>query len=620
MPASFSYPTREARVWTNLGLRFTDADRADLMFRGIGRLRTGVSFARARTEIMSIGRQLEAEYPKENHGMGANAFRLRDMIAPQSRSLVWAVLATAGCLALIACVNLANLLIARALARGREISVRIAIGGSRGRLVRQMLTENLLLAVLGGALGIGVAWVATPYLGLLVPAGLPMRSDLQVDSRALAFAALISAATALAAGLWPALRATGVNVERLRSRGESDAQSARLRSVLITAEIAGTVTLLVVAGLLLKALWRVENVDLGFRTDHILTMRTMLPQPKYERVRAREDFYANVLREVGRLPGVVSAAYAGYIPMAFTGGIFDAALPEQINDPNARVSTSIRFVTPRYFETFGIRVLRGRSIQDTDDARSPWVTVISEALARRLFANQDPIGRRINVAFADRIVIGVVGETAVFAIEQPSQPQVYFPSSQIFDRALTFHAPKDLAVHTQTDAAALALIPAIRRIVHAADGDVAVDSVRMMSEVIAAQTEQRRLQLSLIGAFSGVAVLLVAVGIYGLVSFAVSQRKQEVGVRYALGARPANIRRMFVRQGAVLGFAGIAAAIPLSYLASRSLAALLFGVDPLDAQIYGAAAFIALTIVLVGSLGPALRASRIDPAAAIRVE
>lgn len=621
MPGGFSFPTRETQLW--LPLQFNQQgrqNRTGLFISVVGRLRPGVSVDQARAEMGLIGQQLESTYPKENGSMGATAVGMQEVISPQSRTLVIAVFAAALCVILITCTNLANLLFARFLSRRQEIATRIAIGAGRERLLRQLLTENSVLAIIGGGLGLLLGWIATPALAQLVPEALPITGLPQMNLRVFGFAALLTLLTCIAFGVGPAFRAARqIDLNALRAKTSVARRSDRLRQALVLAEVACTVVLLIGAGLMAKALWRVQSVDPGFRAPNVLTMRTTLPLPKYGNVEPRTQFYSRVLTKVRALPGVTSASYISFLPMVFRGGIFPVTAPGTAADTQqTAVQTSIRFVTQDFFTTLSIPMRQGRDISDRDTGEAPSVTVISESLARRLWPNESPIGKQINVAFADRTVIGVVGDISVRGLERTSEPQVYLSSQQVADGALPFFSPKDLVVRTNGNVTSLA--PAIRAIVHEVDPDQPVSSVRTLEDVLRSETETRRSQLNVLGTFAVIAFLLAAIGIYGLMSFTVSNRTQEVGVRLALGAQPRNILTMFLRRGLVLGIAGIVIGVPLAYLAARAMAAILFGVKPGDPLIYAGSSLLAMAMALAGSFWPALRAANVDPAVSIRNE
>ena len=621
MPVDFRYPSRNISLWTNVHLSSRNYSRDNTMFSGIARLSQNVSLRSAQADLENVASQLRREYPAENARVGATVVSLRDSIEPRSRIMVLAVFGASLCLVLIACTNLANLLLARGTMRQDEVALRLAVGAHRGHIIRQLLTECLVVVAFGGVGGFLLAASAMPWLATLVPESLPAGSIPSADWRVFGFACVLIVGTVLGAGLGPAFRTFRAAAPlQSRTRAGVGRQIVRAHSALVLVQVAGTVVLLVGAVLLLKSMWRVQQIDPGFRTDGVLTLRTPLPMPTYAMAARRAQFYSRVLSEVRALPGVRSAAMTGYLPMVFGGGIFPASLPgTPQGSPNA-ISTGIRYITPSYFETLGIRVIDGRDITERDTFNAPFVVVISQSLGQRLWPGQDPIGRKMNVAFFDRTVVGVVRDVHVRGLEQTSEPQVYMPSDQVPNRWLTFHMPKDLAIRAGSDAEALALAPAVRRIVHDADPQMPVTDVQLLRDVVTSQTAARRLQVVLLLTFAGAAFLLAAVGIHGLISFIASRRRHEVGVRVALGATRRTILGMFVRHGLTLGIGGVVVALPLAYAGARAMQSLLFGVTVSDPIAYGSAMLIAILMALAGSLGPAMRIASVNPNDALRAE
>jgi putative ABC transport system permease protein len=615
MQPGFAFPSRDFGLWRPL--RFTPpllANRSNHLLYALARLRPEVSLKEAQAEMDVIARRLELAYPEENTGAAVGVMALRDTMSPQSRTLVLGVFGAAVCLLLIVCTNLANLLFARAMERRREIAVRIAIGAARERLVRQLLTESLFLAIVGGTLGFVLAAVATPLLSVLVPAELPIAATPEFAWRVFSFAMALTLATSIAFGAGPAFRCSrNAVLNALRSRTSSGARRDRLRAALVLTEIVGTVVLLVAAGLLLKALWRVWEIDPGFRTDGVLTLRTALPSPKYDTAPSRRTFYSEVLAQVRSLQGVTSAAYVTYHPMENFSGRGPILVPGIVDSPLTAPRAVRHFITPGFFETLGIPLRRGRDVSESDTTNAPGVAIISESLAERLWPHQDPIGRAI-VADGNRIVVGVAGEIAVRRLEGASDAQIYYPAEQM--TMPSYYWPKDLLIHTTGDPMALA--PAVRKIIQKADPQQAISNLKLLENIIEAQSGARRAQLRVLAAFAAIAFLLAAVGIYGLLEFGVSSRTHEIGVRMALGAQRTGILRMFLQQGIILGLIGLAFAIPLAYMTARGLTALLFGVQPSDPSVYGAAGFFVLAMTVTVSLRPALRAAKIDPATTIR--
>jgi predicted permease len=622
MPRDFRFPTRETEFWT--ATRFAPdvyEDRGNTFLYGIARLAPGVSLEQARAEASLVAAQIERANPQTNAGVGAAVFRLRDEIGPQSRTMVTALLGAAFCVLLIACTNLASLLLARALVRRQELAVRTALGAGRERLLRQLLTESGLLAVLGGLLGVAFAFAATPLLARLVPTALPIASAPAVDLRVLGFAAVMTIAIALGFGVAPAWRALrDVDAAGLRegARGGVGGRRERLRGALVLAEVTLSVALLASAGLLIRALARVQAVDPGFRADGVLTLRTALPLPRYEATAARHRFYADVLAGVRALPGVEDAAYTSFLPMVMRGGIWRAHLPGQEATPGGGSPASLRFVTPRYFATLGIPLRAGRDVSDADTANAPFVAVVSDSFARQHWPGQDPIGRRFRLAFFERTVVGVVGDVRVRGLERPSEPQVYVPDQQVPDGGVIFYAPKDLAVRTAVDPASL--VTAVRRVVAQVDPQQPISDVQTMAEVVREETGARTVQVRVLGAFAVAALLLAAVGIHGLLSFVVRSRAQEIGVRVALGARPRDILLLVLRGITRLTAAGLALGLLLACVSARALQSLLAGVSPYDVPTLVLAAAVAALTAVSGGVLPAVRALRVDPLRVMRAE
>ncbi len=617
MPRTFSYPNRATRFWTpfrfNAGA-YEDRDNHYLSI--VGRLKPGVSLEGARAGMTAVNARLRLTYPKEND---LTLALLRDQIPHQARLMLVALFGAALCVLLIACTNLASLLIARSLQRRKELAVRTAIGAGRERLIRQLVTESIFLSVLGGALGIALAYGVTPLLAQLAPAHLPLPEMTAIDARVLAFAALMTLATGLGFGIVPALALNGENsLGGLRegARGGVGGRQ-RLRSTLVIAEVAISVVLLVSCGLLIRALWKVQSTDPGFATEGRLTARTSLPVGRYSPTAARAGFYERVLTEVRALPGVRSAAFTSFLPMVMRGGIWDVKIPGREEDP-ADDKVSMRFITPGYFETMGIPLLKGRDFNSFDTRSAPSALVVSESFAKHYWPGQDPIGRVVNVTFEDRVIVGVAADVKVRGLERISEPQVYLGHQQINDGWVPFYAPKDLAVRVSGDPMSLA--PAVRDIIKRVDPLVPVSDVRTMKNIVETETASRTTQLAILEAFALIATLLAAIGLQGLVAFSVANRLQEIGVRIVLGASKGQIVRLVIDQGVRLASAGVVAGMGLAYAAGRSMSALLAGLDPLDAPTFLAAVALSGLMAAASSLLPALRAARVNPISVMRTE
>jgi predicted permease len=619
MPPDFAFPSRQAEFWRPLQLSPDEKDRTNTYLTVVGRLKPAVTLGDASAEMNGIAGRLAAQFPDQDKQLGATIIPLRDDVPRQSRFLVLVLNGAAGCVLLIVCANLANLLLTRALGRRREIAVRAAIGAGRDRIVRQLATESAMLGIAGGAIGVALAYLTLPVLTTLAPVSLPTAGSPGVDARVLAAAAVLTVCTAFAFGVAPALR-LGRNADSagLREGARGGARRERLRSILVVAELIASIVLLVGTGLLIQALWAVSRVDPGFQSEHVLTARTTLPWPKYAPTEKRAEFYKAVLGRVRALPGVTSAGYISGLPFVVRGALWSISLhgqPEGLADSR---SVSLRYVTPGFFTSLGIPIIRGRDVSDADGPKSPFVAVVSESLAKREWPGQDPIGQRFTVAFFERTIVGVVRDVRMRGLEAEGEPQVYMPYRQIPDGYMSTYAPKDLAMKLSVPPGQV--VSAVRQIVKDADPSEPVSDIRMLSDIVAQETAPREGQLRVLGAFAFIAALLAAVGIHGLLAFGVSQRVQEFGVRMAVGAQPSQVAGLVLRQGVRLALIGVVPGVVFAYLAARSLAALLAGISPADPLTFSAVVGLVALMTVAGSLLPAWRALRLNPLTALRVE
>ena len=629
MPRGFDFPVRTTTFWRPA--RFPP-DAAEIFtnrfLRAIARLRPERSFDQAREELRSVSATLSQSWPTEYAGVAPVMIRLRDEISDQSRMLLLAMTGAAACLLLIACTNLASLSVARATARARELAVRTALGASRRRLMRQLLTESLLLATIGGSVGAIIAIGAIPTAARLVPTALPIAEVPRADLRMLAIALLATLGTGVGFGVLPAVRAArraAAGGARESARTGPSRATSRLRDGLVAIQVAASIVLLVGAGLLLRALVRVQSTPTGFNADHVVTVRTLLPFSKYGAQARRGEFYRRVLDDVLALPGVTAAAYTSYLPMTMRGGVWDVVVPGRSTPPGVVENASSRFITPSYFRAIGIPVIAGRPFDESDAAQAQPVAIVSESFVRSYLDGRDPLGRTFAFGPAgQRTIVGVVGDVRVRGLEQGSEPQVYLPYQQQGDNRTMGYTPKDLVVRVRTDIAedeAMAvLMPAIRRIVSNVDPDQPLSDAQPLAAIVQGETATRAVQVRVLGVFAGASCLLAGVGLHGLLAFVVSARMREFGVRLALGARPGQIVALVARRGLILGLAGVAAGIAIAYPAGRWIESLLAGVSPADPVTIAVAVAFALAMTLGGSLWPAVRAALISPKQAMEVD
>jgi predicted permease len=622
MPPDFHYPNRNIAIWIPMHPdQLNDDDAGNTYWYVLAKLRKGVTHEQAQAEMKVVAGRLRQQYPDALAETGFAVERLRDEFSRQSRVLLLALCGAAGCVLLIACANLANLLLARALTRRRELVVRSALGAGRERLVRQSITESLVLALLGGALGILIAAVSLPLLTRLVPTTLPIAQLPTIDPRIIAFAIVLTVITAVGFGVFPAWRSAGqADLGGLRDGARAGGgRRERARSMLVVTEVMASVVLLISAGLLMRALLRVQDTDPGFRTANVLTLKTVLTAPKYDSTAERVVFWDEVLTGVRQIPGVSTAAYSTGLPMVMTGGVWRVLREGEALTGGAIERASSRFVSPGYFSSLSIPLRDGRDFEESDDLKHPLVAVVSESFVRKFLGSGNPIGKRF-VFRGDLTltVAGVVGDVRVRGPERQSEPQVYMSYRQFPNGQGNFYSPKDLIIRSSLPASSL--VPAVRRVVQRADPDQPISDIKAMSEIVSDTTAARAVQVRVLIAFAAIAFVLAAVGIHGLLTYSVSSRQHEIGVRIALGAQRGDIVRMIMRQGAILAAAGVVPGLFLAYLAGRSMQSLLAGVEPSDIVTFGAAAALCVVMTMIGTLLPTLRAVRVDPATAFRSE
>ncbi len=622
LPPDFEWNNRKTDLWTMylLDPQVDYRSKSGRYMSVVARLKPNVTLKQAQAELSTIARRLEQQYPSFNKNWGVNLVPLHEQTVGAVRPALMVLLAAVGFVLLIACVNVANLLLARGAARQREMAVRAALGAGRRRLVRQLLTESVILAVAGGTLGLLLAQWGVDALVMLAPRSIPRLAEIGMDRTVFAFTALVSVATGILFGLVPAVEVSRSNLnDALKEGGRSstgDARRERLRSLLVVSEIALALVLLIGAGLMIRSFGRLAAVKPGFNTDQVLTMRVQLASAKYSQDPAVIAFFKEAVDRISRLPGVRSAGAINYLP--FTGlasatGFNVVGRPKPA--PGEEPTTGVRVVHPNYFRAMGIPLLRGREFSERDTKQSPRVLIISQSLARQFFADEDPIGKKLIIEWGEDIpdeIVGVVGDVLHDGLDTRPEPVIYWPEARM---PYQFMA---LVVRTAGDPKSAA--SAVIKEIHSMDPDQPVSDVRGMNEVVAASMSRQRFNMLLLGIFAMVALALAAVGIYGVMAYGVTQRTHEIGIRIALGAGRAEVMRMVVTRGIILALGGIALGLGASFALARLMKSLLFGITATDPATYAALSSVLVLIALGACSIPALRATRVDPMVALRYE
>jgi putative ABC transport system permease protein len=625
MPETFVTPRDATEAWTPVHV----SNPVAANFRGVhflrtyGRLAPAVNIEQARAEMRVIDQNLAAQYPAENKNRNTALSLLHERIVGETRRSLFILFAAVGFVLLIACANFANLLLARAAERQREFVIRGALGAGRWRLMRQLLIESLLLSLAGGATAIVLAFWGTKLLVSFKPENLPRLTEIGVDGRVLAFTLGISVLTGLIFGLVPAWAASRGRVgDALREGGRSaTAGSARqrLRSAFVVAELAVALVLLVGAGLLIKTFWKLRSVEPGFNPDHMITMRVELPETRYKEVAPQTRFRKQVLAGMNSLPGV-QAAMISELPLSGDSLDHDFLIDGRPPiAPGDEPSLETRSVLGDYFTVMQIPLKQGRDFGPQDfDEKAPRVGIANDALVRQYFQNEDPLGKRIRWARDPEIhwieIVGVVGDVKHFGLDLPEEPALYTPYTQInpWKRWMS------IAARTQGDPAGTA--QSLKQEIWKVDAQLPVTRLKTMSEVSASSFAARRFNMSLLSLFAGLALVLAAIGIYGVMSNAVTQRTPEIGIRLALGASPIDVLKLIVRNGLTLVVIGVAVGLVGAFALTRLMTTLLFGVTPTDGLTIVIVSAVLIGVALLACLIPARRATRVDPLVALRYE
>jgi putative ABC transport system permease protein len=636
MPAGMRFPSRTTDVWLPLGLSVPlfPADRGvhPGLF-AVAKLKPGVSVERAVGDMDAIARRLEQQFPLSNTDHTVAVQLYYEQIVRNIRPSLLALSGAVVFVLLIGCANLANLLLARADGRRREIAIREALGASRWRIAQQMLTESVLMALGGGALGALLAWWSVRAFVASQPSTVPRIDQIGVDLRVLTFAMVVSLITGIAFGLAPAMRAASTDLLlslKDAARGSAGA-GRRLRSALVVGEVALALVLLIGAGLTIRSFAALSAIELGFDPSHVVTMRVALPNARYPDRERWSAFHRELLQRASAIPSVEAAGLNSAVPLE--GSSSESEVRYEGQPPPRSVSeeaTTCLFqaVSPGYFRTMGLGVVRGRAFTDGDEAGAAPVIIIEEALARKFFPNADPIGKRIAFEFTGhgpgaqplwRDVVGVVRHVRHYGlVREPAHMEVYAPLEQL---PVWFRIRRpNMALFVRTPLAAEQLVGSIRQAVSGIDPDIPVYDVQTMERYVDQATEQSRLSMTLLGLFSGLALVLASVGLYGVLSYLVTRRTQEIGIRMALGATRADVMRLIVGHGMGLAIAGIGIGLAASWAITRSLGSLLVGVSPHDPGTFVAVAVLLAAVALIASYLPGRRATRVDPMITLRAE
>jgi putative ABC transport system permease protein len=623
MPRGFQFPDRDPQLWAPV--QFTTAQLANHgnhHLQVVARLKPGVSLKVANADMAAIAKQLEQEHPSENAKVGAYAVPLREELTGKTRPALLVLQGAVCFVLLIACANVANMLLARASGRRREIAMRLTLGANRWRVARQLLTESLLLAALAGAAGLLLSTFATQLLVSLIPEGIAPMNGSGVNSHVLVVTLIISVAAGILFGILPALRVSRLDlVTSLNQGGRSGIGTGRrLRDALVVSEVALAIVLLAGAALMLRSFEKLLHLDPGFRADHLLVVRTPLPRQKYQAFALRAAFYSDVLARVARLPAVTSAGYTTWVPLTNYGGATGITVegrprpaPGQIPIPNCRI------ISDDYIRALGMKLVDGRALDQRDGTAAPPVALINQTMARNLWPGENAVGRRFKQGGFEEAspwitIVGIVGDVHQAGLDSPARPEMYLPYLQ---QDFGFE-PEYLVVRTPGDPMLIA--DAVRRQVWAVDKEQPVAGAMPLEELVDDTLAPRKTQAGLLGGFAVLALLLAALGIYAVLSFTVTQRTQEFGVRMALGAQPDDVLHMVLSQGVRLFTLGASIGLAAAFALSRTLEHLLYGVSATDPISFGLVTLLLAGVTLLACYFPARRAMRVDPMVALRYE
>jgi predicted permease len=629
MPASFRLPDF-AQMWTPMA--WTDKERAvrgEHHYVVIARLKRGVELKQAQAEMNTISDRLQQQYPDDDKGWGAVVVPLHDDMVSDVRPALLVLLGAVAFVLLIACVNVANLALAKTFGRQKEIAIRTALGATSARVLRQILTETVLLALSGGALGLALAHFAVGFIVAFLADKLPHSVVVGLDSQVLVFTAVVSVVTGIAAGALPAWRLTRRDVNQALKQGlgrtDADSSGHRTRSILVVSEVALSLILLIGAGLMIRSFQSLRGVNPGFDSHNVLTMNAMVSRSKFSGPALMIRFFDNVLQRVRSLPGVESAAAIDDLPLNEEGSHQPIAIEGRpVLPASEQPEVDVRLISPGYMSALRIPTLQGRDISDTDVAGRPAVVLISESMARQFWPGEDPLGKRLTLTFfpdAVREVVGVVGDVKLDGLDQtrPSAT-LYFPIDQVSVPANGGWSSFPMTIVVRSASRATGMVSAVSNAVHEVDRDIPLRDILTMDELVTNSLSQQRFNMMLLGAFAALALLLAAVGIYSVLSYSVKRSVREIGIRMALGARLGDVLRSVVLEGMKPALLGVAVGTAGALLLGRVLSSLIYGVRPTDPITFLAVAALLAAVALVASIAPAYRATKVDPMVALRYE
>ena len=627
MPSGFQFLDKEVRLWVPLALSAEElANRGGHYLNIVARLKPGVGLSQAQADMNAVMRRIVNDNPRETFDgkLGAIVIPLRDQLVSDARGSLVVLLVAVAFVLLIACANVAGLLLARAVGRRREVALRMALGAGRARVIRQLLTESLLLSLVAGVLGTLLAYWSFSFLQGLVPAEMALSTSLTLDTRILVFTILVSIVTGIVFGLVPALQAARVDLnEALKQGGTRTTSSGRLRSALIVLEVALSVVLLIGAGLLMQTLFQIFQQYSILKPEKVLTLRTELPRAKAKEPQQRNQFLQQVLERVEHLPGVESAGYTTSIPLSWKGGT-NGFYPEGLKAPipGMAYDANHRQVSANYLQTMNIPLRQGRYFDARDNAQAIPVAIVNETMARQYWSGENALGRRFKLGDPDDKdapwiqIVGVVGDIRQMGLDEPVKAEMYFPYEQIKDQS--WYTPRDLVIRTSSETSSL--VGSVRQVIREVDPDQPVSNIATMSEVLSTEAAERRMGMIMLVGFAALALLLASLGIYGVLAYFVTQHTSEIGVRQALGATPRNILFLVLKKGMGLTLLGIVIGLAGSFALTRLMSSLLFGVKASDPLTFVTVPLVLGVVALFACLIPARRATRIDPLVALRYE